>query len=235
MAPVDGTLAERCAVPAATWCGSTRVDLPDATVAAIGLSGVAAWGRRWCGPARGRRAGAGAGCRRRRRPGRDRRRARRTRRRARGRRVPTGGVRRARSPRLVRTRSSRCRTSPTPRLLAASIEALGGPAHVVVDPVFGWVADAATPGVGAARPTGQPRRLRRRRRDTLVGGAERQDPRCPRLHQQRADPRATGRGTHRRRRPGRRGPGDRRAPGPPARRGRRLRGATWPPAACGRC
>ena len=33
---------------------------------------------------------------------------------------------------------------PTPRRSPGALsEALGGPAHVVVDPVFGWVADAA--------------------------------------------------------------------------------------------
>ena len=45
-------------------------------------------------------------------------------------------------------------------LAAAMTEALEGPADVVVDPVFGWVAEAALPGHGAARSAGQPRRLR---------------------------------------------------------------------------
>jgi NADPH:quinone reductase-like Zn-dependent oxidoreductase len=42
MAPGDGALAERCAVPDADVLPVTA-DLPDAEVAALGLSGVAAW------------------------------------------------------------------------------------------------------------------------------------------------------------------------------------------------
>ncbi|NEK56296.1 zinc-binding alcohol dehydrogenase family protein, partial [Geodermatophilus sabuli] len=42
MAPGDGSLAERCAVPDADVV-PVDADLPDAALAALGLSGVAAW------------------------------------------------------------------------------------------------------------------------------------------------------------------------------------------------
>ena len=141
MAPGDGTLAERCVVPSADVVRLDS-DLPDATVAAIGLSGVAAWGavaraglqdgervlvlgaggavgQAAIGVARARGAARVVGvCR----PG-------------------------ASAERAAAAGADEVVTLPDDddaAVLAASMQAaLGGPADVVVDPVFGWVAEAA--------------------------------------------------------------------------------------------
>ena len=141
MTPVDGTLAELCVVSSADVVRLDS-DLPDATVAAIGLSGVAAWGavaraglhdgervlvlgaggavgQAAIGVARSRGAARVVGvCR----PG-------------------------ASAERAAAAGSDEVVTLPDDNdaaALAASMQAaLGGPADVVVDPVFGWVAEAA--------------------------------------------------------------------------------------------
>jgi hypothetical protein len=73
-------------------------------------------------------------------------------------------------------------------LAAAMTDGAGGPADVVVDPVFGWVAEAACRAMAPARSAGQPRRLRGRRGLPLVGRHPRQVPRRARLHQQLPHP-----------------------------------------------
>ena len=122
-------------------------------------------------------------------------------------------------------------------LAARLADAAGGRCDVVVDPVFGVAATAASRVLADGRPAGQPgRRLRRRRRVLLRRPAQ------PlglgaRLHQQRADARAAAGGGHRRRRARRRRPAGRRARGGPAGRGRPPPGGGRPPAtrACGWC
>jgi NADPH:quinone reductase-like Zn-dependent oxidoreductase len=141
MAPVDGTLAELCAVPARDVV-VLDADVADVVVAALGLSGVAAWsslvrarleagervlvlgaggavGQAAIGVAKARGAARVVGvCR-------------------------AGSVERAR--RAGADEVVALPDEPDPAALAAAlVEALDAQAHVVVDPVFGWVADAAT-------------------------------------------------------------------------------------------
>ncbi len=224
MAPVDGTLAEWCAVPArdVVMLDPDVVDLSDSVVAALGLSGVAAWsslvrarleagervlvlgaggavGQAAIGVAKALGAARVVGvCR-------------------------GGSVERAR--RAGADEVVALPDEPDPAALAAAlVEALDGQAHVVVDPVFGWVADAATRAlapfgrlvnIGGSAGDGATLSSAVLRGKTLDVLGYTNNALTP---EQRAA------GTHRRRRPGRRGAGDRRAPGPPARRGRRCVG-----------
>ena len=146
-------------------------DVPDAAVAAIGTSGIAAWmaltwraaaaapasgwscsapAERWARwrSAVARHLGAGrvvAVCR------------------SDGRR---GAGRRARRRRRwCVLRPAEDRAALTGRLAAAA----GGPVDVVIDPVFGEPAAAAALALGPGRPAGQPRRRGRRRGRVLLG------------------------------------------------------------------
>ena len=164
MAPGDGGLAE-LAVARAAEAVVVEADLPDTTVAALGLSAVAAWevlegARR----AARRRDGARARRRRRRRPGRGaggppaRCRPRR-----RGR--PLDGAHCAGRPSLRRGCRGRPARRRGRRLRSAQRlrDACGGSADVVVDPLAGIPGTCRGAGARRGRAAGQPRQHRRRR------------------------------------------------------------------------
>ncbi len=136
-------------------------------VAALGLSGVAAWqALAWRAGLRPGESVARAGCRRRRRAGGDRCGA-----------GPGGGTGRRRLP--VRE-DRRTGAGAGPRRRGGDRRARPGRPHgrapralpdgadVVLDPVFGWVAEAAPSATGPRRTAGQPRRLGLRRRHLLL-------------------------------------------------------------------
>lgn len=142
MSDGDGSLAELCVVPAAGLV-PVETTLPDSAVAAFGLSGVAAWmALGWRGGLQaGERVvvlGAGGAVGQ----------------------VAVGAARVLGASRVVAVcrpgeavdRAGACGADAVvplpgdadPDLLAAALtEALGGEADVVLDPVFGWVAEAA--------------------------------------------------------------------------------------------
>lgn len=218
----DGAMAELVVVPASGVVALPReeADVDDVALAALGLSAVAAW------QALGWRAGL--------EPGEDV--------------VVLGaggavgqaaiGAARAQGARRVvavcraGASAARARTQDpdevveveapdVPGLTAALRAVLPGGAHVVLDPVFGWVAEAALGAMAPGGAAGQPRRLRRGRGDAVLGGAAGPRARAARLHQQRAQRHAAGRRPARGGAAGRAGRDRRGAPGPTARGGRR--------------
>ena len=214
MGPGDGSLAELCLVPDDDVV-PLAADVPDELAAALGLSGVAAWmacpGGRGCSRASGCSRSAAAA--RSDRPGSVRPArsvlgrvvavARPTSRRARSR----GRRRRRRTPRRRRRRPGR-RAHRAP-----------GPFDVVVDPVWGVAATAASRVLAPGRSAGQPRRRAGDEAALHPRCCAAGRPRCSATPTTRSPP-SNGRGDHRRARPRGRRPDPGRPTTCPARRGR---------------